>query len=273
MIAKLEANEKQLPEALLHMLRRMLKKAPEQRPTLADLLRLSYLKPGVATVKRQQKTLLGLFCCPSKGRQRLDLERDMRTVLRALPVGEREIRAAAQFPTDLLGPLRGDARNEPIRPRVLHFSCHGTPDGRLLMEDSEGRAFTVSTRELVCTLEECLQLQDGIECIFLNLCSSHHIGEDIHAGFPHLYVVAWRTVVQDRVAQAFAREFYTYLGVESSKGNRGSVAEAYAAAERDFHAKYREGDPTVYDEAGNRTGKKDSSVHGVPMLLRPVGWS
>ena len=100
-----------------------------------------------------------------------------------------------------------------------------------------------------------------------------HIGEDIHAGFPHLYVVAWRTVVQDRVAQAFAREFYTYLGVESSKGNRGSVAEAYAAAERDFHAKYREGDPTVYDEAGNRTGKKDSSVHGVPMLLRPVGWS
>ena len=126
---------------------------------------------------------------------------------------------------------------------------------------------------VVCTLEECLQLQDGIECIFLNLCSSHHIGEDIHAGFPHLYVVAWRTVVQDRVAQAFAREFYTYLGVESSKGNRGSVAEAYAAAERDFHAKYREGDPTVYDEAGNRTGKKDSSVHGVPMLLRPVGWS
>ena len=110
LVAKLKHNALKLPEALLDMVQRMICVEPEKRATLPDLLRLSYLKPGVATVKRQQKTLLGLFCCPSKGRRRLDLERDMRTVLRALPVGEREIRAAAQFPTDLIMPLKGDAR-------------------------------------------------------------------------------------------------------------------------------------------------------------------
>jgi len=242
------------------------------------LLRLSYLKPGVATVKRQQKTLLGLFCCPSKGRRRLDLERDMRTVLRALPVGEREIRAAAQFPTDLIVPLKGDARNEPIRPRVLHFSGHGHIDG-LVMEDPNGHAVKVPTDELIATLRECLQLQDCIECIFLNLCETGHIADRIHTDFPHLYVVAWHTVVQDTVAQSFAREFYSFLGEECAAGRRGHVDEAYGKASAAFARKYVEGDPTVRDEFGRKSfthvnGQRqwvtDESVHGIHMILPPA---
>ena len=66
-------------------------------------------------------------------------------------------------------------------------------------------AVKVPTDELIATLRECLQLQDCIECIFLNLCETGHIADRIHTDFPHLYVVAWRTVVQDTVAQVRPR--------------------------------------------------------------------
>lgn len=68
LVAELHANNKQLPEAQLDMLRRMLCIEPEKRATLSELARLSYLKPGVATISRQRKTLLGLFCCSKLSR-------------------------------------------------------------------------------------------------------------------------------------------------------------------------------------------------------------
>jgi hypothetical protein len=76
---------------------------PESRAKLSELLRRTFFRPK-ATAEMKQITLLGLFCCPRflpdgiTPVPRLNLDREMREAVCALPWGERELYTAARFP-------------------------------------------------------------------------------------------------------------------------------------------------------------------------------
>lgn len=189
-------------------------------------------------------------------RDYLQLERDMRMTMKVLPRGERELLPAACFPDDILSRLRGDRRRgdpEPIRPRVLEFAGHGPGEGHpnvvgkplIRLQNSLNQPIDVDKTTFVDVLRECLRLCPDIECVFLNQCNSISFADAVHLAFPHLIVISWSTVVEDRAAMEFANGFHAYLGDWCAKGDRqASLVEAYQAGVAAFDAKFRFGDPT-----------------------------
>ena len=83
-----------------------------------------------------------------------------------------------------------------------------------------------------------LRLMPRLECVFLNACHTLHpdargksLGERIVEALPDLTVIGWRSLTEDRAAEAFSRGFYDALarGLVGGGGGKVSIAEAYAS--------------------------------------------
>ena len=245
----------------------MLRVQPSQRPPLFELLNKSFFRPAEDTVQRKQIEVLAIFSSPVRLRERhvegciphLALMRELMHLQQGLPEAQRVIRPAARFPESLTIPLREHL------PRVLQFSGHASPDrahaiggrtaaptgivgGTLLFELEDGTAQVPPPDELV----RLLYHQPRLQCVFLNACCSASLARQIVTELPHLRVICWTTLVDDRAATAFSKGFYDYLGSELSAGTAGQgdvIARAFrAAAEAFAHAGFTFGDPAPWLE-------------------------
>jgi hypothetical protein len=93
------------------------------------------------------------------------------------------------------------------RPRIVHFSGHGSPDGEIVLVDDNGSAKPVSPQALKALFTT---LRDNIEIVLLNACYSHVQAEAIREVID--YVVGMDTAIGDKAATIFAASFYRALG-------------------------------------------------------------
>lgn len=133
----------------------------------------------------------------------LDLEEELRAVeneLRSTKLRDRiELVARhAVRPDDLVRYLRSE------KPRILHFSGHGSPDGLILRNDI-GSHQTVSGASLRRLLEG-----RGVELVVLNSCFSADQANEIVKSVP--VVVGTSAEVDDEAARRFACAFYRCIG-------------------------------------------------------------
>ncbi len=92
------------------------------------------------------------------------------------------------------------------KPDVVHFSGHGEPSGKLVLEDAGGRGEPTS----VAALNELFGQLQGVRCVVLNACYSLEQAHGIAAGVP--CVVGVSRAIEDESAIAFAGGFYQALG-------------------------------------------------------------
>jgi hypothetical protein len=103
-----------------------------------------------------------------------------------------------------------------LRPRIVHFSGHGTSAGALCLEDRQGRTHTVEPDALAALFE---LVADQVQCVVLNACYSEIQVNAIAIHIP--YVIGMSQAIGDKAAIAFAVGFYQALG-----GGR-SIEDAY----------------------------------------------
>ena len=92
---------------------------------------------------------------------------------------------------------------------VVHFTGHGTDDGRLLLEDGYGGAQFL-------TAQEAARLLAGQRSplVVLSACYSETVGREMHeAGVPAVVAVDARVPIADLAAIIFAEHFYGALAV------------------------------------------------------------
>jgi len=93
------------------------------------------------------------------------------------------------------------------KPRIVHFSGHGTSTGELCFEDELGKAKTVQPEALG---ELFALFADQVECVLLNACYSAVQAVAIAAHIK--YVVGMSKEIGDQAAIAFTIGFYQALG-------------------------------------------------------------
>ncbi len=105
---------------------------------------------------------------------------------------------------------------------VVHFTGHGTSDGRLLLEDGLGVAHLL-------TKQETAQLftAQRTPLVVLSACYSESVAHELHAaGVPAVVAVDARVPIADLAAIIFAEHFYAALARD------GDVQRAFANAQQ-----------------------------------------
>lgn len=92
---------------------------------------------------------------------------------------------------------------------IIHISCHGTKDGRLILENELGQVEVVPEEAFASIIAA-----NRPECLLLNACYSLRQGEICARKIPHAICVDGP--IQDSVSQAFTRGFYGQPSVASS---------------------------------------------------------
>lgn len=146
--------------------------------------------------------LLFLASCPSNaGRLHLDVE--------AREIGRRidyaQVRSRIQMAqewavtvTDLSQILLRH------RPNIVHFSGHGSTDGRIVLEDAQGQGYAVPSEALTELFKLFGNL--GLRCVVLNSCYSDEQAKVIanHIEF----VIGISGAIKDECSLAFTAGFY-----------------------------------------------------------------
>lgn len=93
-----------------------------------------------------------------------------------------------------------------FKPHIVHFSGHGSSEGEILLEDSNGNSKPVSERALSTLF---YVLKDNIRCVVLNACYSERQAQAIAQ---HIEcVVGMSEAIGDKSAISFAASFYQAL--------------------------------------------------------------
>jgi len=218
----------------------MLGRAPPTREPVKELMKKKIFRGALDTEKSKHVMLLALFSSPRRTRSgrtitQLQLMNEIQECCEAIPHMQREIRPAATFPDDVAHVARE------LSPRVIQFSGHGNAvragayAGALAFERG-GTLQPVPPDELIRLLrEDCPDLQ----AVLLHGCHTlRPLGELIHREMPHLYVIGWDSLLEDKAAIAFCRGFYGKLGemaeIELAGGPPASIHDAFAEAARCF---------------------------------------
>jgi serine/threonine protein kinase len=262
-----------MQEKVFRIVLPMLNTDPARRPDLFELLNRKFFRAAEDTHQLKTIEVLAIFSSPVRLRGRraegsvpyLKLMRELMQLQQGIPEPQRVIRPAAKFPESISHPLRE------YMPRVIQFSGHASPEelklsdrqrdtgivgGTLFFEMEDGTAQQPPPNELVSLLYHQPQLQ----CIFLNACESESLARRIVKALPHLRVICWTTLVDNRAATAFSKGFYDSLGdsfrarrAATRKGFAGGrdegdrIDRAYKAAAKAFaDANFKFGDPRVY---------------------------
>jgi hypothetical protein len=92
------------------------------------------------------------------------------------------------------------------RPKVVHFSGHGSESGEIVFEDRNGTSSPVSSRALRSLFST---LRDDVKCVVLNACGTKDQASAIATEVE--CVVGMSRDIQDVSAIAFATAFYQAL--------------------------------------------------------------
>lgn len=93
------------------------------------------------------------------------------------------------------------------RPRIVHFSGHGTATGAICIEDEMGKTHPVGRESLAALFE---QFSEHVNCVVLNACYSEAQAQAIAGSVP--WVVGMNKAIGDKAAIAFSVGFYQALG-------------------------------------------------------------
>ncbi|HBG31078.1 MAG TPA: hypothetical protein DDW98_10670 [Gammaproteobacteria bacterium] len=104
-------------------------------------------------------------------------------------------------PADVL-----QALNE-CRPRIVHFSGHGTQSEDIVFQDDLGQAKLVSKAALVQTMAACTS---DVQMVFFNTC--HSQGQAMAVVEHVLASIGMSASVGDDAARTFAAQFYSAIG-------------------------------------------------------------
>ena len=265
----------ELTEAHGRLLQTVLMRDPRKRPSAAELLDKKIFNRADDTAERRRVEVAAFFSNPNET-VALNLMREIQDLQSAFPKKRRpEVRPAARL-SDISRLLVSD-----LCPMLLAFSGHcartrapvaapgapgapGAPaDGEAPPEFSDHFHFEMEPDDPEAT-KESLKLRKQKEPtadamlriispaiapelrgILLNACHTEGIAVDIVTNLPHLSVVCWRTLVDDRAAKVFSRGFYTAIA-QGGEG-RVSVRDAFDAGRAAFlRAGFCEGDPLSY---------------------------
>lgn len=94
-----------------------------------------------------------------------------------------------------------------VRPRILHFSGHGSPNGGIYIEDKKGNAWETAPEVLAGFLKG---FADELKCVLLNACYSKIQADAIAQHID--YVIGIQHRIADPVAIDFTIGFYRALG-------------------------------------------------------------
>lgn len=97
------------------------------------------------------------------------------------------------------------------RPRIVHFSGHGSPDGKIILVDANGEPKPVSREALQALFRV---LSDNIRLVFLNTCYSKPQAEAIVEVID--CAVGMKHMIGDEAAIVFAASFYRAIGFSRS---------------------------------------------------------
>lgn len=174
-------------------------------PDLARLLgAMDSQSDGLAEVEDELRVLCLMASPVGAARLRLDLEQ--RTIDEVAERWPRIVVTSRQATrtSDIVPALLT------VKPRVVHFSGHGAPDGRLIFENDQGLAKPVAPEALA----EVFAAVDELLCVVLNSC---YTGAQAEAFLGAATSVAGSTApLADRCAIAFSRGFYQGLGAGRS---------------------------------------------------------
>jgi hypothetical protein len=93
------------------------------------------------------------------------------------------------------------------KPRIVHFSGHGTPDGSLCFENQIGESHIVQPDAMEALFE---QFAADVNCVLMNACYSESQANAIAKCID--YVIGMNRAISDEAAIAFAIGFYQALG-------------------------------------------------------------
>jgi hypothetical protein len=94
-----------------------------------------------------------------------------------------------------------------LRPRIVHFSGHGGPDGSVSLQDESGRSRPVTPEHLAALME---LMSEHVDCVVLNSCHSEKLARAIARSIE--YAIGTTGEVEDEAAIAFSIGFYQALG-------------------------------------------------------------
>jgi hypothetical protein len=146
------------------------------------------------------------FAANPRETSRLALDEEIREITRKMRMADERnrtnvVQAWATRPEDLLQYLHQ------YRPDIVHFSGHGSAQGELLLNDSDGRARPVPAEALKELFEA---FKDTVQLVLLNACYSKVQGQAIAEAVE--YVIGMNEPISDAAATIFASSFYSALG-------------------------------------------------------------
>ena len=109
------------------------------------------------------------------------------------------------------------------KPDIVHFSGHGGPEQKIILEDSQGREVATDTKSLVDAFRP---FKDDVRLVLLNACMTN--SQATALGKVIDYTIGIEGLVADEAAITFAGAFY--LALVSGR----SVEEAYASAKAEI---------------------------------------
>jgi len=118
-------------------------------------------------------------------------------------------------PLDIL-----QAINE-CRPRVVHFSGHGSDQDEIVFKDNAGRVKLVSKEAIVQTMAAA---SDDIQLVFFNTCYSRGQAEAVVQHVPA--AIGMNASIRDDAARVFSAQFYSAIGFGLSIGKAFQQAKA-----------------------------------------------
>jgi hypothetical protein len=104
------------------------------------------------------------------------------------------------------------ALNE-LRPRIVHFSGHGSDRDEIVFQDNDGRTKLVGKEAIVQTMAAA---SGDIQLIFFNTCYSKPQAEAVVKHVPA--AIGMNTSIGDAAARVFSAQFYSAIGFGLSVG-------------------------------------------------------
>jgi len=94
-----------------------------------------------------------------------------------------------------------------LRPRIVHFSGHGSDQDEIVFQDSNGQTKLVTKEAIAQTMAAA---SGEIRLVFFNTCYSHNQAEAIVKHVPA--AIGMTTSIGDAAARIFAGQFYSAVG-------------------------------------------------------------
>ncbi len=180
--------------------------------TLRTLLEGAGVIKLIETLKgaRPHRNIILFLAAGPIDQKHLRLDEELRELQENLQLGKLresfilEVRTALR-PKDLTRALLS------LKPKIVHFSGHGTQAGELVLEDRNGQTLPVPPRVLSNIFK---QFENQIQCVVLNACYSDIQAQAISSHIKH--VIGADHAIADKAAIEFSIGFYQGLSEGAS---------------------------------------------------------